>query len=66
MSLLDVDKQSLEIGDRVAYQQGGRYPDLRVTTVKGFTPKMVKTGLGTVHPYKLAKLFKQTKDTTHG
>ena len=55
----DVDEQELSVGDRVAYQNGGRYPGLHVTTVLGFTPKMVKTKLGIVNPNKLAKLYKQ-------
>lgn len=59
---LDVDGQKLKVGDRVAYQSGGRYPALRVTTVTGFSPRMVKTTLGTVWSDKLAKLYNQEEE----
>jgi hypothetical protein len=65
----DLDGQEIFIGDRVAYQSGGRSPALHITEVLGFTPKMVKvstyrsiTPVATVHPYKLVKLSKQQKE----
>jgi len=60
--LKDVANQELEVGDRVVYQNGGRHPGLRVATIKGFTPKMVRTNLGTVNPYKLAKIYSQEEN----
>lgn len=52
----------LEVGMTVAWQNGGRYPDLNKARIIGFTPKMVKIVYTTwgdreettnVHPNKL-------------
>ena len=55
----DLDGLELQVGDRVAYQRGDKNPNLIRTTVTGFTPEMVITGVGVACPFKLVKMFRQ-------
>ena len=57
--------QELQVGDKVVYQSGGRYPDLHKATVVGFTEKMVRIAkkgcrsTTNVYSYKLVKYIDQ-------
>jgi len=53
-NMLDASGQELSVGDKVVWvsMDGG----LHITNITGFTPKMVRSGLGLANAHKIIKI----------